>query len=94
MGAWGTKLYQNDIASDIKESYINKQRAGKTAEEALRELLEDPASARRHNYIGWWIIIYVKDLIEDEWVAKGVKDVLPLVYVKMSEKNGKYLRYK
>ena len=200
MGAWGTKLYQNDIASDIKESYINKQRAGRTAEEAFRELMEenqadfeddddkyhawyaladvmwkyghltkeikdrvlklienepveelwvnpkeiksrtavleglkhklmselppykkiavhkpfitswkpgqiyfyqiktlpdDPARDRTNNYIGWWIILYVKDLMEDESVVKGVKDVLPLVYVKMSEKKtGKYLRYK
>ena len=191
MGAWGTKLYQNDIASDIKESYINKQRAGRTAEEALRELMEenqadfeddddkyhawyaladvmwkyghlteeikgrvlklienepveelwvnpkeiksrtavleglkhklmselppykkiavhkpfitswkpgqiyfyqiktlrdDPAWERTNNYIGWWIILYVKALMEDESVVKGVKDVLPLVYVKMSEK--------
>lgn len=41
MGAWGTKLYQSDTASDIKDNYIEKQKAGKTAEEALKEVLEE-----------------------------------------------------
>ena len=41
MGAWGTNLYQNDVAGDIKDSYINKQRAGKNSQEALRELMEE-----------------------------------------------------
>ena len=37
MGAWGTKLYQNNVAEDIKDSYINKQRAGKNSQELLDE---------------------------------------------------------
>ena len=191
MGAWGTNLYQNDVAGDIKESYINKQRAGKTSQEALRELMEeekvlfeddddkysawfaladvmwkyghlteevknraleliesepveeiwvnkkeiksrkavleklkdkllselppykkipvhkpfitgwkpgeiylyqiktppnDPANPENSNkYIGWWIILYVISLIEREYIVKGITDVFPLVYVKMSK---------
>ena len=191
MGAWGTNLYQNDVAGDIKESYINKQRAGKTSQEALRELMEedrvlfeddddkysawfaladvmwkyghlteevknraleliesepveeiwvnkkeiksrkavleklkdklpselppykkipvhkpfitdwkpgeiylyqiktlpnDPANCENSNkYIGWWIILYVTSLIEREEKVKGITDVFPLVYVKMSK---------
>ncbi|MBQ3583250.1 MAG: hypothetical protein IJA27_00890 [Lachnospiraceae bacterium] len=190
MGTWGTKLNQNDVAEDVKESYINKQRAGKTLGEALQELLEedraifedaddkyhawyalaeimwkyghltedvkrtvlqlieeepvekiwtnkkeaqnrrkvldelqnkmlsemppykkisvhkpfitewkpeeiylyqiknppnDPADMEESNqYIGWWIIIYVKNLISKEFVVKGIKDTYPIVYIKMS----------
>ena len=39
MGAWGTGIYQNDVAEDIKHDYINKQKAGKSEETALKEVL-------------------------------------------------------
>ena len=40
MGTWGAKLYQDDLALDIKEDYIEKLKSGKTNEEALKEILE------------------------------------------------------
>ncbi len=40
MGAWGTSLYANDAASDIRGDYVDKLRRGKTNEEATRELIE------------------------------------------------------
>lgn len=40
MGAWGTSLYANDSASDIRGNYIDKLRRGKTNEEATKELIE------------------------------------------------------
>lgn len=40
MGAWGTSLYANDSASDIRGDYIDKLRRGKTNEEATKELIE------------------------------------------------------
>ena len=39
MGAWGTKIYQNDISSEVKDDYKNKLKAGKSDEEALNEIL-------------------------------------------------------
>ena len=41
MGAWGTSLYANDAASDIRGDYIDKLKRGKTNDEATRELIED-----------------------------------------------------
>ncbi len=41
MGAWGTKIYQNDTGSDVKDDYKNKLKAGKTEEETLKEILEE-----------------------------------------------------
>lgn len=41
MGAWGVKLYENDLAQDIKEQYLNYLREGKTNEEATRELVAE-----------------------------------------------------
>lgn len=40
MGAWGTSLYANDSASDIRGDYIDKLKRGKTNEEATKELIE------------------------------------------------------
>lgn len=39
MGTWGTKIYQNDISSEVKDDYKNKLKAGKSDEDALNEIL-------------------------------------------------------
>lgn len=41
MGAWGTGLYQDDVALDIKEEYINRLKIGYSNIEATQELLDD-----------------------------------------------------
>lgn len=40
MGAWGTSLYSNDTACDIRGDYIDKLKRGKTNEEATQELID------------------------------------------------------
>lgn len=40
MGAWGTSLYANDTACDIRGDYIDKLKRGKSNEEATKELIE------------------------------------------------------
>ncbi|MBE6635949.1 MAG: hypothetical protein E7617_07125 [Ruminococcaceae bacterium] len=39
MGAWGTSLYSNDSACDIRGDYVDKLKRGKTNEEATQELI-------------------------------------------------------
>lgn len=39
MGAWGTSLYANDSACDIRGDYLDMLRRGKTNEEVTRELI-------------------------------------------------------
>lgn len=41
MGAWGTSLYANDTASDIRADYLDKLKRGKTNEEATQELMDE-----------------------------------------------------
>lgn len=41
MGAWGTSLYANDSASDIRGDYVDKLKRGKTNAEATQELIEE-----------------------------------------------------
>lgn len=41
MGAWGTGLYQDDIAEDIKTDYINFLKEGKTNQETYDKLIAD-----------------------------------------------------
>lgn len=41
MGAWGPKLYQDDVAVDVSSSYKEKLKRGKTNEEATQEIIEE-----------------------------------------------------
>ena len=40
MGAWGTALYSNDTASDIRGDYVDLLRRGNSNEDALKKLME------------------------------------------------------
>lgn len=40
MGAWGTTLYSNDLACDVRGDYVDKLKRGKTNDEATRELID------------------------------------------------------
>ena len=41
MGAWGPKLYQDDIAQDVRDTYKDRLRRGKTTKEITEELIEE-----------------------------------------------------
>lgn len=40
MGTWGAKVYQNDVALDVRYEYKELLRYGKSGVEATRELIE------------------------------------------------------
>ena len=40
MGAYGTGLYQDDVAADVRDSYINELKKGRDNEEITEELIE------------------------------------------------------
>ena len=49
MGTWGTGIYQNDVADDVKTLYMAELRSGKSSQEAyeyvvnaLGEIMDDP----------------------------------------------------
>jgi len=39
MGAWGAKLYQDDVAQDVRDYFKDQLRRGKTAQELTEELI-------------------------------------------------------
>lgn len=41
MGAWGPKLYQDDLAIDIRDRYKEELKRGKTGKQITKELLEE-----------------------------------------------------
>ena len=41
MGAWGVLLYQDDVAEEVRDAYIDRIRSGKSSQEATDELIED-----------------------------------------------------
>ncbi len=41
MGTWGTRLYDDDVALDVKETYQMKLEEGKNKEQALNEILTE-----------------------------------------------------
>lgn len=40
MGSWGTKLYQDDMAEDIRDYYKEQLKIGKSNEEVTKEIIE------------------------------------------------------
>lgn len=45
MSTWGPKLYQDDLADDVKEYYKDQLRRGKSSDEITRDLVEQYSSA-------------------------------------------------
>lgn len=41
MGSWGPKLYQDDVAEDIRDNYKDQLKRGKTNEEVTQGLIQD-----------------------------------------------------
>ena len=41
MGAWGVGLFQNDMALEVKDTYIKKLQVGKSNDEALNETIDE-----------------------------------------------------
>lgn len=41
MGAWGAGIYQDDVALDVKEEYIELLKKGKSKEEANQEIIDN-----------------------------------------------------
>ena len=50
MGVWGNKLYQNDIALDVKDSYKGLLQDGKTTEEAYNEMISSNLDLLKSEY--------------------------------------------
>jgi cytochrome c-type biogenesis protein CcmH/NrfF len=46
MGSWGPKLYQDNIAEDIRDYYKDQLKRGKTNEEIIKKLIEDNEEIR------------------------------------------------
>ena len=55
MGVWGTGLYDNDFAADIRDDYIEKLKQQLTEEEAFEELLEEYKEliGTKEEYLFW-----------------------------------------
>ena len=41
MGTWGAGLYQDDVAEDVRDYYMNQLRKGKSGAEVTLELIDD-----------------------------------------------------
>ncbi|WP_052335625.1 hypothetical protein [Faecalispora jeddahensis] len=45
MGAWGAKLYQDDVAQDVRDQFKDLLHRGKSAEEITRQLIDEYTDA-------------------------------------------------
>ena len=59
MGAWGNKIYQNDTAMDVKDSYKKLLQDGKSTEEAYEEMFESYSDVLSSEYVDDIIIFYL-----------------------------------
>ncbi|MDE7433028.1 MAG: hypothetical protein K2N34_14095 [Lachnospiraceae bacterium] len=70
----------------VHKPFITDWKPGEIYLYQIKTPPNDPANPENSNrYVGWWIILYVISLIEREYIVKGITDVFPLVYVKMSK---------
>lgn len=70
MGAWGTNLYDNDIALDIKDDYIENLKQQLTDEEAIEKLLKDYEElfGTDQEYVFWLV------LADSQWKTGRLTD--------------------
>lgn len=88
MGSWGPKLYQDDIAEDVRDYYKDQLKRGKTNEEVTKELIqdnEDIISDEDEAPVFWFA------LADTQW---GLGRLLPFVKEKALEylKSGENLK--
>lgn len=73
MGIWGYKLYQDDIAQDVRDSYIDMLRRGKTNEEATSQLIAQYQDLDKEDAPVFWFA-----LADTQWtygrLVQHVKD--------------------
>ena len=73
MGAWGTSLYANDSASDIRGDYVDKLRRGKTNEEATKELIDancDIMGDTEEEPLFWSYSHSVSNIRRKKWLSR------------------------
>lgn len=79
MGSWGTGLFQNDIAEDVKTVYVNKLKIGKSDEEALQEIIAENSNLIQDtdDSIDFWLglasIMYDFGRLSEEVKAKALE---------------------
>lgn len=57
MGVWGAKLYQNDIACDIKDEYLLRIGIGECEEDVLNSLIKEYDNVSYEDYHTFWLVI-------------------------------------
>lgn len=81
MGTWGTKLFQDDWARDIRDEYIDKLKRGKSTTEVEQEILESYKNdlGSDDEYMFWFALAVT------EWEYGRLSDIVKekaLYYVK------------
>jgi len=68
MGCWGSGIYENDTADDLKEDFLEGLRKGKTPEEVTKEMIEE---ADAYNIFDWEGVAFWLALADQQW-KRGV----------------------
>lgn len=73
MGAWGAKIYQNDVGQDVRHEYKEYLRFGKTARDATKELLANNADILEDtdDSVDFWLA-----LADTQWTLGRLEDVV------------------
>ena len=96
MGSWGPKLYQDDIAQDVRDTYKDRLRRGKTTKEIteeyrgeIQDIDDGPIFwfALADIQWDWWpghIVPIVKVKVTDDEALPTEEEFYNLQYIKMS----------
>ena len=81
MGIWGPKMYEDDLAQDIKENYKTLLQNGKTNEEAINEILSSYEEEKKDIDEGpvFWMVfadtLWNYGRLTDEIKGKAIKEI-------------------
>ena len=84
MGAWGYKLYQDDVTCDVKEEYIGYLKKGMTSEEAMNE---DIDSWEAYDYEDYDTPLVWLALADTQWKFGRLTNEVKETAIKLMPKN-------
>ena len=60
MGAWGTKVFQDDLACDVQEDFLRLLQSGKTPDDATKQLVDEYSPNGEETSVFWIALALVQ----------------------------------
>lgn len=82
MGCWGSGIYQNDTADDVKSDFYEELRKGRTVEEITKQMIEEIDA---YNILDWEVVSFWLALADQQWKRGVLQDEVKKMALDMIE---------